>query len=60
MILIGCDYCNEKEDFFDQNLVKIPLSRRPNDEDLQAELCRTCLIEIVNFAITEIRKDRDK
>ena len=43
MIIKICDYCNEQGRY---HLHRIPLSRRPNDEPLVAELCDTCLSEI--------------
>lgn len=39
-----CDYCSEK---WPKHRIK--MSRRPNDEDLYAELCNGCIGDIVRF-----------
>ena len=36
-----CDYCGERK-----NLKSIKLTHRPNDEDIEAELCEQCIEDI--------------
>lgn len=39
-----CDYCGERK-----GLKLILLTNRPNDEAIKAELCPTCIADIVEF-----------
>lgn len=36
-----CDYCSSRG-----SLIMINLTNRPNDEDVVAELCKTCIADI--------------
>lgn len=46
-----CDYCHQLNRTNKQGdlLYEIPLSRTPNGEKIQAEICTQCLTEIVRF-----------
>ena len=41
MIFRICDYCSEPKD-----LLVIKLTNRPNDEDIEAEICHKCAEDI--------------
>lgn len=47
-----CDYCGEN-----WNLHLIPMTHRPNDESLEAELCTQCIDDIVAFKQQEKLKE---
>jgi hypothetical protein len=56
----GCDYCsqtlgNKQGD----TLHEIPLSRTPNGDKIKAEICTTCLGEIMLYSLSVIQATRN-
>lgn len=51
----GCDYCSEKRGY----LNRITLSRRTNDETLHADLCDTCIDDMIH-ALIEVGRISDR
>lgn len=51
----GCDYCSQTSgNKQGDTLYDIPLSRTPNGDKIQAEICSTCLGEIMAFVLTRV------
>lgn len=51
----GCDYCHQKVGNKDgDTLYQIPLTRKLNGDKLEAELCSTCLGEIMAYVMINI------
>jgi hypothetical protein len=47
----GCDYCSERSEW----LNGIPLTRKPNDDPVEAHLCDRCLADIIKAAKPRFR-----